>query len=74
MGLLEYIPPEIFNGLMGAPGAPVPAFPIILGYSINAYHHATGIPAPEILRDGHKVAAAQIQVARQYHLPCVIST
>jgi len=73
MGLLEYIPPEIFNGLMGAPGAPVPAFPIILGYSINEYHYATGIPAPEIMREGEKVAAAQMHVARQYRLPFVIS-
>ncbi|MEX2683046.1 MAG: uroporphyrinogen decarboxylase family protein [Candidatus Sigynarchaeota archaeon] len=73
MGLLEYIPPEIFNGLMGAPGATVPAFPIILGYSINAYHHATGIPAPEILLDGERVAAAQMHVARTFRLPFVIS-
>ncbi len=73
MGLLETIPRDIFNGLMGAPGASVPAFPIILGYSINAYHNAMGIPAPEILRDGEKVAAAQMHVARQYHLPFVIS-
>ncbi len=73
MGLLETIPTEILNGFMGVPGAPVPAFPIILGYSINAYHHATGIPAPDILRDGDKVAAAQIHVARRYHIPFVIS-
>ncbi len=73
MGLLESIPPDVLNGLMGAPGAPVPAFPIILGYSINEYHHVTGIPAPEILHDGEKVAAAQMHVARQYHLPFVIS-
>ncbi|HME52747.1 MAG TPA: uroporphyrinogen decarboxylase family protein [Candidatus Lokiarchaeia archaeon] len=72
-GLLETIPPAILDGLMGMPGAAVPTFPIILGYSVNAYHEATGIPAQDIMRDGDKVATAQLHVARRYHLPFVIS-
>nr|MDO8109766.1 uroporphyrinogen decarboxylase family protein [Candidatus Sigynarchaeota archaeon] len=72
-GLFEAIPPAILDGLMGVPGAAVPTFPVILGYSINAYHLATGILASDILRDGKKIAQAQIYVARKYRIPFVIS-
>ncbi len=72
MELLQQVP-EILDGLLAKPGATVPTFPIILGYSINEYHKHTGIPAPEIMKDGNKIAEAQIYVARRFKIPFVIS-
>ena len=72
MELLEKVP-DILEGLMAKPGSTVPTFPIILGYSINEYHNHTGIPAPDIMRDGDKIAEAQIHVARRFNIPFVIT-
>ncbi len=72
MELLEQVP-DILDGLMAKPGAKLPTFPIILGYSINEYHKKTGIPASEIMRDGEKIAQAQMYVARRFKIPFVIS-
>jgi len=72
MELFEKVP-EILEGILGKPGATVPTFPIILGYSINEYHKHTGIPAPEIMKDGRKIAEAQIYVARRFKIPFVIT-
>ncbi|NVM31566.1 MAG: uroporphyrinogen decarboxylase family protein [Candidatus Helarchaeota archaeon] len=72
MELLEKVP-DILEGLMAKPGSTVPTFPIILGYSINEYHNHTGIPAPDIMRDGDKIAEAQIYIARRFNIPFVIT-
>ena len=72
MELLQQVP-DILDGIMGKPGATIPTFPIILGYSINEYHKHTGIPAPQIMKDGRKIAEAQIYVARRFKIPFVIS-
>ena len=72
MELLENVP-EILDGLMGKPGSMLPTFPIILGYSINEYHKHTGIPAPQIMKDGRKIAEAQLYVARRFNIPFAIT-
>lgn len=72
MELLQQVP-EILDGLMAKSGSTVPTFPIILGYSINEYHKHTGFSAPEIMRDGQKIAEAQIYVARRFQIPFVIT-
>jgi uroporphyrinogen decarboxylase len=72
MELFEKVP-EILEGILGKPGATVPTFPIILGYSINEYYKHTGIPAPKIMKDGHKIAEAQIYVARRFNIPFTIT-
>ena len=64
---------DILDGLMAKPGSTVPTFPIILGYSINEYHKHTGIPAPQIMKDGKKIAEAQIYVAHRFNIPFVIT-
>lgn len=65
--------PEILNGLNAKPGATVPTFPIILGYAINEYHKLTKTPAPQIMRDGQKIAEAQLYLAKRFKLPFVIT-
>jgi uroporphyrinogen decarboxylase len=65
--------PEILDGLNAKPGATVPTFPIILGYSINEYHKLTNVPAPQIMRDGQKIADAQLYLAKKFKLPFVIT-
>ncbi len=72
MEFLQQVP-EILDGIIAKPGASVPAFPIILGYSINEYHKHTGIPAPSIIKDGSKIAEAQIYVARRFKIPFTIT-
>ena len=68
---MENFQSEFFKGLLGEPGSSVPSFPIVLGYSIWAYHKLTGIPAYEIMKDGKKHAAAQLHVANEFNLPFV---
>jgi len=70
---MELIDTEYFRGILGKSGTSVPSFPIILGYSIWAYHKHTGIPAYEIMKNGKKHAAAQLYVAKEFNLPFVIS-
>ncbi|MHA1265752.1 MAG: uroporphyrinogen decarboxylase family protein [Candidatus Helarchaeota archaeon] len=72
MELLQKVP-AILDGLMAKPGAQIPTFPIILGYSINEFHKYTGLSAPEIMRDGKKLAEAQIYVAHRFNIPFVIT-
>jgi uroporphyrinogen decarboxylase len=72
MELLQQVP-ELLDGLMAKPGSTVPTFPIILGYSVNEYHKHANILAPEIMRNGEKIADAQILVARRFKIPFVIT-
>jgi len=65
--------PDILDGINAKPGAKVPTFPIILGYAINEYHKYTKIPAPQIMKDGEKIAEAQLYVAKRFKLPFVIT-
>ncbi len=65
--------PEILDGLNAKPGATVPTFPIILGYAINEYFKLTKTPAPQIMRDGQKIADAQLYLAKKFELPFVIT-
>jgi len=65
--------PEILDGINAKPGATVPTFPIILGYAINEYHKYSKIPAPQIMKDGQKIAEAQLYVANRFKLPFVIT-
>jgi uroporphyrinogen decarboxylase len=70
---MELIDTDFFRGVLGKPGTSVPSFPIILGYSVWAYHNFTGIPAYEIMKNGKKHAAAQLYVAKKFNLPFVIA-
>jgi uroporphyrinogen decarboxylase len=54
-------------------GTSVPVYPIVLGYSVWAYHDQTKIPAFEIMKDGKKHAAAQMYVSKEYNLPFVVA-
>ena len=70
---MELIDTDFFRGVLGRPDTHVPSFPIILGYSVWAFHKNTGIPAYEIMRDGEKHANAQLFVAKEFKLPFVIA-
>jgi uroporphyrinogen decarboxylase len=65
--------PELLDGVNAKPGATVPTFPIILGYAINEYCKLMKTPAPQIMRDGQKIAEAQLYLAKRFKLPFVIT-
>ncbi len=70
---MELFEKSSIRGILAESGSSVPAFPVILGYSIWAYHKYTGIPAHKIMKDGKKHAAAQLYIAKEYNLPIVTS-
>jgi uroporphyrinogen decarboxylase len=71
--IMEKLKTDFFKGVLAQPNSSIPAFPIILGYSIWAYSNHTGIPAYEIMKDGKKHGEAQLYVAKKYELPFVVS-
>ena len=70
---MELLQLDLFRGLIGEAGSSIPTYPIVLGYSVWAYHDNTGIPAYKIMKDGKKHAAAQLFVAKKYNLPFVVA-
>lgn len=70
---MELLQLDLFRGLIGETGSSIPTYPIVLGYSVWAYHNNTSIPAYEIMKDGKKHAAAQLYVAKKYDLPFVVA-
>jgi len=71
--IMEKLQTNYFRGVLGESNTSIPAFPIILGYSIWAYSQHSGIPAHEIMKDGKKHAEAQLFVAQKYKLPFVVT-
>ena len=61
------------DGLLAKKGSYVPSVPIVLGYSVNEYYKHTGIKAPEIMRDGRKIAQSQLFIAKKLKIDFLIS-
>ncbi|MHA1382186.1 MAG: uroporphyrinogen decarboxylase family protein [Candidatus Helarchaeota archaeon] len=72
MELLQFSQPFI-DGILAKKNSFVPSVPIVLGYSVNEYHKETGISAPEIMRDGKKIAQAQLFIAKKLNIDFLIS-
>ncbi len=64
---------DLADGLLAKEGAYVPSVPIVLGYSVNEFYKKSGIKAPEIMRDGKKIAQAQLFIAKKLGIKFLIS-